>query len=134
MAVELFAEVLEAPRTRLVVLARREGLVPTMSITVLVHLLEHLVAGLLGMGLGPLVVRLDAAELLLEVSHDGAVGEFLLELVCRQLEAPGCDLVGPPVRLVRAVNQLHLGNHVLHDDDLGGRFLEVQLLRLAEAQ
>ena len=73
-----------------------------MSITVLVYLLEHLVAGLLGVGLGPLVVRLDAAELLLEVPHDGAVGELLFELVCCQLEAPGRDLVGPPERLVRA--------------------------------
>ena len=67
-------------------------------------LLEHFVAGLLGVCLGPLVVRLDAAELLLEVPHGGAVGELLLELVCRQLEAPGCDLVGPPVRLVRVVS------------------------------
>ena len=56
MAVELLAEVVTAPRTRLVVFARRESLVPTMSIAVLVYLLEHLGAGLLGVGLSPLVV------------------------------------------------------------------------------
>ena len=133
VAVELLAEILVTPGARLVVLPGSERLIIAVA-GALVSVFENLAAVLLRMCLCPFCAGLDDTQFLLKVPHDRSVVILLLELVRGKLETPRCDLVAPAEVLVGAVDELHLGDHVLHEVSLRAVLVGEKVLYLSQTQ